>query len=415
LPHITSDEHAPSSQIFSVLESWARSQIQGLLQRVLEEELEEFLGRKKHVRRNAVDAPPGRRNGYGKPRKLAMQGGTVTLRRPRARDTEQKFVSQVLPLFARRTREMGELLPELYLHGLAKGDFELALRGLLGDAAPLSRSSIARLRERWEPEMEVWKSSSLADETVVYMWADGIYVKAGLEKEKAALLVIVGATIKGDKRLLAVHPGYRESTESWKEVLLDLRTRGLKAPKLTVADGMAGFWAALNEVYPESAEQRCWNHKMVNVLDRLPKRLQAGARDMLREIVYAPTLHDAEEGRERFLARFTKEHPKAADALNRDWQRMVAFYSFPKTHWRHLRTTNIIESPFASARLRTAAAKRFRKVDKATVMLWKLLTVAEKRWRRLNDPESLIDVWQGRRFQDGEPVPAPVPTVAVSA
>lgn len=414
MPHHTSDGSKPSSPVYETLEAWVRTNIQGMLQSVLEEELKQFLGRDTYSRDQSLDGRPGRRNGYGKPRRLALSSGTVVVRRPRVRDTDEPFQSKILPLFARKSREISNLLPDLYLHGLAKGDFELALRGLLGDSAPLSRTSIDRLRAKWASEWEAWNKASLADETIVYLWADGIYVKAGLEKEKAALLVIIGANIHGDKKLLAVSSGYRESKESWLEAIRGLRDRGMKAPKLCVADGLASFWAAVSEVWPDASEQRCWNHKMVNVLDRLPRKLQAAAKEMLREIVYAPSKEAAEAGRDAFLARFTKEHPKAADTLNRDWERMVAFYDFPATHWKHLRTTNVIESPFASARLRTAAAKRFRNVEKATILLWKLLMVAEKRWRRLNDPERLVSVWQGQRFVNGEPVPTPVSTVEVA-
>ena len=414
MPNHTPQSPSQSSPVYETLERWVRHSIQGMLQSVLEEELKDFLGRESYSREQTLDGRPGRRNGHGKERRLGLSCGTIVVRRPRVRDTNEPFESKILPLFARNSQEVSNLLPELYLHGLAKGDFELALRGLLGDSAPLSRNSIDRLRAKWSLEMKAWSKASLADETIVYLWADGIYVKAGLEKEKAALLVIIGANIHGDKKLLAVSSGYRESKESWLEVLLDLNRRGMKAPKLCVADGLASFWAALAEVWPTASEQRCWNHKMVNVLDRLPRKLQAACKEMLREIVYAPSREKAEAGRDAFLAKFSKEHPKATDTLNRDWERMVAFYDFPSTHWKHLRTTNIIESPFASARLRTAAAKRFRNVEKATVLLWKLLMVAEKRFRKLNDPERLVTVWQGQRFVNGEPVPTPIPTVEVA-
>src|SRR6185295_11033912 len=287
-----------------------------------------------------VDAPAVYRNGYGKPRKLAMMGGTIEVRRPRVRGLEERFESQILPLFRRRTEEVGELLPQLYLHGLAQGDFELALRGLLGKGAPLSESSIERLRGKWVAEFEAWRQRSLKGIEPVYLWADGVYVKAGLDRDKACLLVIVAGLRDGRKVVLAVESGYRESAESWGRLLRDLRARGMSVPRLVVADGHLGIWAALSEVFPEVAEQRCWNHKIVNVLDTLPKKLQVEARELLCRIPYAETRQEAEQLREEFRSRYGQQQPKAMETLERDWERMVAFYGFPKEHWKHLRTTN---------------------------------------------------------------------------
>jgi transposase-like protein len=363
-----------------------------------------LVGRRKSERRGAVDAPEGYRNGYGKPRRLSMQAGTITVRRPRVRGLESRFVSRVLPLFARRTEAVGNLLSELYLHGLSKGDFELALRGLLGDGAPLSPASIARLRSKWQLEHDAWRTRPLGDRELVYVWADGVYVKAGLEREKAALLVVIGALRDGRKEVLAVAPGYRESKESWLEVFRDLDQRGLRPPKLVVLDGCAGAWAAISEVWPSSEEQRCWNHRITNVLDQLPKKVQPEAREMLCQIPYSATRAEAEQRRDAFGRRYRKAHPKAVAILETDWERLVAFYSFPEAHWKHLRTTNVVESPFASVRLRTAAAKRYKRVDNATAMIWKLLLVAESRFRRLDAPELLSDVYNGVKFEDGREV-----------
>ncbi len=300
---------------------------------------------------------------------------------------------------------MGELIPELYLHGLAGGDFELALRGLLGDGAPLSKSSVGRLRARWTAEHDAWSRRPLEGREPVYAWADGIYLKAGLEKDKAALLVVIGAMSDGTKEVLAVTPGYRESTASWAAVLRDLKARGLATPRLLVADGNLGIWGAAREVWPEAAEQRCWNHKTTNVLDRLPEREQAVAREMLRAVAYAPSRAAAVRARDAFADRYAAAHSKAVSVLEDDWDRMTAFHDYPEKHWRHLRTTNVVESPFASVRLRTTAAKRFKRVDNATALIWRLLLVAEKRFRKLNAPELLRDVYEGRRFEDGKPVP----------
>ena len=284
---------------------------------------------------------------------------------------------------------------------LSQGDFELALRGLLGDGAPLSGSSIERLRGKWQAEHEAWRKRSLTGVEPVYLWADGVYVKAGLEKEKAALLVVIAGLRDGRKVLLAVEPGYRESQESWSSLLRSLKARGLRMPKLVVADGHLGIWSALGEIFPEVEQQRCWNHKIVNVLDRLPKKRQAEARVLLCAIPYCETLEEAEKKRDAFIGQFGKAYPDAARILGADWERMVTFYGFPKEHWKHLRTTNIVESPFAAVRLRTTAAKRFKKVANATALIWRVLLVAERSFRRLDHPQLLAEVAEGAKYQDG--------------
>jgi transposase-like protein len=391
----------PSRVVWENLEEFARRSIQRALQGVLEEEVTELLGRLKSERKGAVDPAPGYRNGYGKERRLAMTCGTITVRRPRVRGLEERFVSRILPLFKRRTEEVANLLPELYLHGLAHGDFELALRGLLGESAPLSPSSIERLRGKWISEYDSWKERSLDGLEFVYAWADGIYVKAGIDDAKAALLVIIGALRDGKKVVLAIEPGHRESKESWAQVLRDLRRRGLSPPRLFVADGHLGIWAALGEVCPEVDEQRCWNHRVMNVLDCLPRGLQPEGKELLREMVYAEKQAECERLRDKFVQRYVKAHPKAAETLKRDWERMVTFFHYPKEHWKHLRTTNVVESPFASVRLRTTAGKRYKKVPNATALIWKVLMVAETTFRCLDHPELLPQVAEGVQYKDG--------------
>jgi transposase-like protein len=326
----------------------------------------------------------------------------------RVRGLAERFASRLLPLFKRRTQEVGALLPALYLHGLAQGDFELALRGLLGDGAPLSPSSIARLRAQWQLDYERWAERRLDAQPVVYLWADGLYVQAGLERDKAALLVVIGAFADGHKEVLAVSPGYRESTESWAAVLRDLAARGLKPPRPVVGDGHLGLWAALRAIGPEVAEQRCWNHKVLNVLDQLPRKVRAEARGLLTAIPYAPTRAEAERRREAFARRYRRGYPKAVTrrgaALQHDWERLVTCYAFPQAHGNHLRTTNVVESPFAAVRLRTTAAKRFQQVGNATALIWRVLRVAEQRFRRLDAPNLLAAVSAGQRFVDGQAV-----------
>jgi transposase-like protein len=394
-------EAVKQSRTYDMLEDMVRAKVQEYLQDILEEEVEEFLGRRKSERRQAIDSTRGYRNGYGKPKRFALMNGTITVQRPRVRDTEEDFESKIMPFFKRRTKEVGQLLPELYLHGLSKGDFNLALRGLLGEGAPLSASSIERLKAKWQLEYEEWKGRELSGLEVVYQWADGIYVKAGLEKDKAALLVIVGALTNGKKVFLTCESGYRESKESWSGVLRDLTARGLRLGSLTIADGHLGIWSALAELHPKGNEQRCWNHKIRNVLDSMPKRVRSEAAEYLKRIPYAEAQRECVKLRDAFVERYRKEYQKATEKLMTDWDRMVTFYSFPKEHWPHLRTTNVVESPFSSVRLRTDAAKRFKKVQNATAMIWKLLQVAEKSFRTLKGFWLLSDVYAGKQFVDG--------------
>ena len=388
--------------VYENLEDLLRKKIQQYLQDLLEEELTEMLGRKKSERRAEVDGAEGYRNGYGKSRKLTTSIGTLEVRRPRVRDLEEKFESSILPLFIRRTREVAETLPELYLHGLAQGDFELALRGLLGDGAALSESTIARLKEKWHSEYEAWQQQSLQELECVYLWVDGIYVKAGLEKEKACLLVALAGLSDGRKVFVGLQTGHRESTNNWSDLLRSLRERGLRAPKLVIGDGHLGIWAALRNVYPQSDEQRCWNHRILNLLDRIPKKEQGQARLQLRAIAYAPSRKEAEGLKTQFQA-WCRKHSfhDVAVLIDTDWDRMVAFYNYPKQHWRHLRTTNPIESPFAVVRLRTDAAKRFKKAQNATTVIWKMLLIAQKKFHKLDAPELLKDLFNGASFADG--------------
>jgi len=384
------------------LEAFARQSMQQLLQRLLEEEVDGLLGRGRYERREAVDPAVGYRNGFGKPRRVSLSSGTLTVRRPRVRGLTERFESRLLPAFKRHTEEVGRLLPELYLHGLALGDFDLALRGLLGDGAPLSAAAIARLKAGWQAEYELWRTRSVADLEVVYLWVDGIYVKAGLEKDKAAMLVVLAGLRDGRKVILAVESGYRESTESWAALLRDLKRRGLRAPKLVIGDGHLGIWGALTAIFPEAAEQRCWNHRIMNVLDKLPRTRQAEARSLLTKIPYAATREEAERQKQVFQAWCAKRGlAEVGRRLDRDWERMVTFYQFPQEHWKHLRTTNPVESPFAAVRLRTAAAKRFKKVENATAVIWKTLLVAEHTFRRLDAPELLPDVAHGVEYVNG--------------
>lgn len=396
------DASSTSMPVWETLEPWVRQRVQEFVQSILEEEVTDLLGRKPHERKSDVDLQPGYRNGYGKPRRLTLREGTITVRRPRVRNLEERFESRILPLFARRTKDVGDLLPELYLHGLAERDFDQALRGLLGEDAPLSASTVARLKDKWDAEHRLWDERPLGDLEIVYTWADGIYVKAGLEKEKACLLVLIAGLSDGRKVVLAVEDGQRESTLSWKFLLQRLKRQGLGTPRLVVGDGALGLWAALDEVYPDAAQQRCWNHKTRNVLDKIPKKNRLEAQERLRKIPYAPTAEQAQKAKRSFQdwAR-GRGWDKAVDVLDRDWERMLTFYRFPREHWPHLRTTNIIDSPFAAVRLRTDAARRYKRSYRAASVLWKLLLIAEKHFRRLHAPHLLKEVYEGVPYNNG--------------
>jgi transposase-like protein len=363
-----------SSIVWETLEEWTKGKIQKWIQDLLEAEVTELLGREKSERRKPLDSPPGYRNGHGKPRRLTMSCGTITVRRSRVRDLDERFESRILPLFKRRTEKVSELIPELYLHGLAQGDFDLALRGLLGEEAPLSPGTVARLKEKWQGEYEQWLSRSLEDLEVVYLWVDGIYVKAGLEKSKSALLVAIAGLSDGRKVIVALEPGHRESEASWSGLLRGLRRRGLSSPRLVIGDGHLGIWAAIRNVFPEVEEQRCWNHRILNLIKRVPKKHERQARLFLTQIPYANTVEEACRRKRQFQTwcRDRALHD-CARLIDQDWERMITFYRFPGEHWVHLRTTNVIESPFAALRLRTDAAKRFKKVENAIAVIFKML------------------------------------------
>ena len=333
-----------------------------------------------------------------------MKSGTVTVRRPWVRDLDERFESRLLPLFTRRTREVRELLPDLYLHGLASGDFELALRGLLGEQAALSASTVARAKERWQAEYSEWQQRPIEDE-IVCLWLDGVYVKAGLEQEKAALLVAIGVKPDGHKVVLAVTSGYRESTASWSGLLRDLKARGMNEPRLVVGDGNLGLWSALRNIFPGAEEQRCWNHRLVNLLTQVPKQRQGEARELLTKIPYQASARQARQ-KKRVFQNWCLDHgyERAAELIDENWEQMVSFYRFPRAHWRHLRTSNVVESPFAALRLRTDAAKRFKKVANAIAVVWKMLLVAERKFRRINSPELLPAVAAGQQYHDGLPI-----------
>src|ERR1700675_1065691 len=338
------------------------------------------------------------RNGRGQGRKLTLGAGTVELKAPRVNDRRRdehgqrhRFTSRILPPYMRRSPKVAEVLPILYLRGLSTGDFRPALEGLLGeDAAGLSPTNITRLTACWEKEYTAFRQRDLAGREYVYVWGDGV-----------CTLVMIGARANGAKELLAVEDGYRESAESWKTLLRDLKRRGMAAPVVAVGDGALGFWAAAREVWPATREQACWVHKLVNVLDKLPPRLQPRAKRALHEMMYAESRADCETARARFAAEFQPKYAKAVESLTANWERLVTFFDFPAEHWKHLRTTNVIESPCATVRLRERATRGAGSRTKGLLMAFKLLDMVQLRWRHLDGAQLLPLVRAGVKFADG--------------
>ena len=351
------------------------------------------------------------RNGRAQERRVTVGSGTVRLRAPRVDDRRtdpetaerRRFSSRILPRYARRSPKVADVLPVLYLRGLSTGDFEPALRDLLGaDASGLSASSIQRLTEQWRAEHDAFRARRLDFARYAYLFVDGVHVTVRLgEDDRLCLLVVIGVREDGEKELLAVEDGYRESTESWAEVLRELKARGLEPPKLVTGDGALGTWAALRDVFPGAREQRCWVHKIAGVLDALPTRVQPRAKALGHEIMEAPTRAEAGRSLEDFRAAFAAKYPKAVDKLDRDRAALFTFYEFPAEHWRHLRSTNPIESSFATVKLRTRVTKGAGSKAAALAMAYKLLDAAQDRWRRFNGHELVADVLDGQTFKDG--------------
>ena len=389
---------APGSSPGQVLDSIAREGARRMLVSVLEAEVTEFLGRQRYERK---ELSPGYRNGYGKQRRVTLGSGTVSVCAPRVRYTEERFVSQVLPSYQRRSQAIKELIPELYVQGLATGDFEPALRGLLGERASLSPSTVVRLKQHWESEYEVWRKHPLADHQYAYLWCDGVYPKAGLQGDKTAFLIVLGANENGEKEPLAIVEGYRESTESWAEVLRDLKARGLTDPKLFCGDGALGLWGAIDKVYPKADHQRCWVHKMRNVMVHFPKRLHAEVKLLLRQMYNAHTRDEAETLMLQFAETYGREYPRAVECLLKDQDALLTYFNYPKEHWKSLKTTNPIESIFATVKLRTNAARRIKSPRSALYLVFQLIVRAQKRWQRLNAPHLVRQVLDGVKFKDG--------------
>jgi len=390
------------------LDELAREGARRMLVRALEAEVEEYVDRHGDARDEKGHALVVR-NGLARARKLTTGAGTMEVRAPRVNDRRvneagerERFSSQILPPYMRRSPRVAEVLPILYLRGLSTGDFREALPVLLGkDASGLSPTTITRLTAEWQKEYEEFRKGDLSDRDYVYLWADGVHFNIRLEEERLCTLVLMGARADGTKEVIAVEDGYRESAESWASVLRGLKKRGMRAPVVGIGDGALGFWAAVRDVFPETREQRCWVHRLVNVLDKLPKGLQPKAKRALHEIMKAETKEQAEVLMDRFADEYQPKYPKAVESLRRDQDKLLTFYDLPAEHWVHLRTTNPIESPFATVRLRQRVTKGAGSRTRGLVMAFKLLLMAQQRWRRLNASELLPLVRAGVRFQDG--------------
>jgi len=392
----------------SLLDEIAREGARGMLLAALETEITAYL--EAHAaERDGNGHALVVRNGKGRTRHVTIGSGTIAVSAPRVNDQRVhadgrrcKFTSRILPPYMRRSPKVAEVLPVLYLRGLSTSDFREALAALLGDdAAGLSATNIARLTNEWETEYRAFQKRSLADRDYVYVWVDGVHFNVRLEDDRLCTLVMIGVRPDGTKELITVEDGYRESAESWKIVLRDLKRRGMRPPVVAVGDGALGFWAALRDVWPKTHEQRDWFHKLGNILDKLPKRLQPRVKVALHEVMYAEARDQAREAAQRFAAEYGSKYPKAVTTLEQDADALLTFFDFPAEHWKHLRTSNVIESPFATVRLRQRVTKGAGSRTKGLLMAYKLLDMAQARWRRLDGAHMLPLVGAGMEFVDG--------------
>lgn len=387
-----------------LLTAMLRQGAKNLISRAVQAELTEFLAQYQDVvddqgRRSVV------RNGYQPAREIMTGIGPVDIKVPKTRDKSGQgihFRSDLLPPYIKRSKSLETVLPWLYLKGISTGDFSEALASLLGeDAKGISAGTISRLKQAWIQEHDVWRQRDLNGQRYVYIWADGIYFNIRGDEARQCILVIIGVTAQGNKEFLAIDDGYRESAQSWKEVLENLKSRGMNQPKLAIGDGALGFWKALQEVFGETRAQRCWVHKMNNILNKMPKGIQGKAKQHLQDIWMAEVKADAEAAFDVFLKTYQNKYPKACECLEKDREQMLAFYDFPAEHWVHIRTSNPIESTFATVRLRTAKTRSC--VSRTTIltMVFRLGLSAEKGWRKLRGFKRLADVINGVKFIDG--------------
>ena len=407
MQEVTTRSFAFPSASRDVLTEILREGAQQMLTTAIEAEVAEWIEAHRHL----TDARGHRqvvRNGHLPERSITTGVGPVKIRQPRVHDRRQgqereAFSSKILPPYLRKTKSIEELLPWLYLKGISTGDFNEALQALAGPECPgLSASTVTRLLEGWQAEYQEWSKRSLAGKHYVYVWVDGVHFNIRLEEDRQCILVLMGATADGKKELIAIADGYRESEQSWMELLLDVKSRGMIIdPKLATGDGALGFWKALPKVFPTTRSQRCWVHKTANVLDKLPKRLQSRAKEAIHEIWMAESRQAAHAAFDSFLEAYSAKYPKACECLAKDREELLTFYDFPAEHWIHLRTTNPIESVFATVRLRHRRTKGNGTRARCLAMVHQLMLSASKRWRLLNGSQLLPDVIAGVQFIDG--------------
>jgi transposase-like protein len=355
------------------------------------------------------------RNGHHQPRKVTTAAGAVEVKAPRVNDKRtdpntgerKRFSSAILPPWCRKSPKIGEVLPLLYLHGLSSGDFVPALEQFLGTSAGLSPATVTRLTAQWQADHQAFQNRDMSATDYVYLWADGVHLRVRLDQAKACVLVLVGVRVDGRKELIALEEGYRESSEAWAGLLRDCARRGMRAPVLAVGDGALGFWNALREVFPETREQRCWVHKTANILDALPKSAQPAAKRAVQEIYNAEDKEHAHAAIKAFANQYGAKYPKVVKRLTDDEEELLAFFDFPAEHWIHLRTTNPIESTFATVRLRTKVTKGAGSRAAALGMVFKLIESAQARWRAVNAPHLVALVRAGARFERGHLVERP--------
>jgi putative transposase len=387
------------------LDEVARIGAEQLLRTALEAELACYL---EAVRRLTVEG--GRqavvRNGYHRARAVTVGSGTIAAVVPRTRNRGGgggNFSSGIIPPYMRRSPKIDEVVPLLYLRGLSTGDMYPVLEKLLGESVSgLSAANISRLKACWHREYEQWRKQDLSGREYCYIWVDGIHFNVRFSDNRLCVLVVIGATEHGKKELLAVASGYRESKESWHYVLSDLKKRGMRSPRLATGDGALGFWAALPDIFPACRWQRCWVHKTANVLDKMPKQVQGRAKTMLHDIYLADTRKDAEKAFNAFITAFNPKYGQAVECLKKDREHLLTFYDFPAHHWKHIRSTNAIESPFATVRLRTDKTRGQGTETTTHMMIFKLLQQASQRWQRLAGSTMIPLVLAGQQFKDGE-------------
>jgi transposase-like protein len=399
-----------SSVIDQIVREGARRMLAQALQAEVEERIARFADERDERGHRLVV-----RNGYHEPREVLTSAGAVTVRAPRVNDKRidpdtgerARFTSAILPPWCRKTPKINEVLPLLYLHGLSSGDFGPALGQFLGSSAGLSSSVITKLTETWRAEQRTFAARDLSQVDYVYLWADGIHLNIRLDEHKLCLLVMIGVRADGRKELVALADGYRESTESWADLLRDCARRGMRAPILAIGDGALGFWGALREVFPVTREQRCWFHKIANVLAALPKSAHPGAKKALAEIWNAEDKNHALDAVRSFKTTYGAKFPNAIAKIIDDLDELLAFYDYPAEHWIHLRTTNPIESTFATVRHRTKVTKGPGSRAAGLAMAFKLIEAAQARWRAVNAPHLVALVRAGARFQDGKLIERP--------